>query len=218
MRQKLILAALVLSLVLTACKKQDLPPQTMSKDTEASVPPQWEDLYEEIAPIDIPDNIIQLISNDWMLVTAGNRNHFNTMTASWGAMGELWGKDAAFIFIRESRYTFGFLQEYSCFTLSFFPVENREALKICGTRSGRDTDKVKEAGLEVIPSPTGNISFGQARMIVECRKMFVQKMDRGNLIPEYASSINPRYYTPEDPADHYMFVGEILKVWVKKDF
>lgn len=190
----------------------------MSKDTEVSTASRWEDLFEEIAPTDIPDNIIQLISNDWMLITAGNRDHFNTMTASWGAMGELWGKDAAFIFVRESRYTFDFLQKDSCFTLCFFPVENRDALKICGTRSGRDTDKVREAGLETVQSPTGNIAFGQARMIVECRKMFVQKMDRGNFMPEYASSINPRYYTVEDPADHHMFVGDIRKVWVRKDF
>ena len=101
----------------------------------------------KIDPKQIDENVIRLIGSQWMLVTAGNPAHFNTMTASWGGLGFLWNRPVAFVFIRPQRYTFQFAEENSGLTLSFFGEEYRDALKICGSRSGRDTDKVAEAGL-----------------------------------------------------------------------
>ena len=73
-----------------------------------------------------------------MLVTAGNATSFNTMTAAWGAMGYLWNRPVAFIFIRPERYTYEFIERNDGFTLSFLGEEHREAYKICGSHSGRD--------------------------------------------------------------------------------
>ncbi|MCD8186883.1 MAG: flavin reductase, partial [Rikenellaceae bacterium] len=73
---------------------------------------------------------------------------FNTMTASWGAMGFLWNKPVAFVFVRPERYTFEFMEEYSAFTLSFMGKDQRHALKVCGSQSGRDSDKIADAGLK----------------------------------------------------------------------
>ena len=55
-----------------------------------------------------------------MLVTAGDESSYNTMTASWGGMGYIWERPSTFIFIRDTRYTYQFLQQHESFTLSFF--------------------------------------------------------------------------------------------------
>ena len=79
----------------------------------------------KIDPKQIDENVIRLIGSQWMLVTAGNPAHFNTMTASWGGLGFLWNRPVAFVFIRPQRYTFQFAEENSGLTLSFFGEEYR---------------------------------------------------------------------------------------------
>ena len=61
--------------------------------------------------------------------------------------GVLWGKNVAFCFIRPGRHTLGFVERSEMFTLSFFGENYRDALNYCGTKSGRDVDKVAGAGL-----------------------------------------------------------------------
>ena len=77
-----------------------------------------ENQFVEIAPAEITDNVFKLIANDWMLITAGTPDNFNTMTASWGAMGELWHKKVCFGFVRPTRHTFKFMEESETFTLT----------------------------------------------------------------------------------------------------
>lgn len=135
----------------------------------------------KIDPKQIDENVIRLIGSQWMLVTAGNPAHFNTMTASWGGLGFLWNRPVAFVFIRPQRYTFQFAEENSGLTLSFFGEEYRDALKICGSRSGRDTDKVAEAGLTPEPTPGGNVAFGEASLVLECRKLYAEMLRPGGI-------------------------------------
>jgi flavin reductase (DIM6/NTAB) family NADH-FMN oxidoreductase RutF len=76
--------------------------------------------FKEIKPTEIKGNPIHLIGQEWMLITAGTPQHFNTMTASWGSMGELWFKPVCFCFVRPQRYTYEFMEKSDVFTLSFF--------------------------------------------------------------------------------------------------
>ena len=87
------------------------------------------------------------LSKDWALVSAGTPEKSNTMTVSWGMLGELWGKDVVTVFVRPQRYTYEFMEKYDNFTLSFFGSEYRRALSFCGSKSGRDFDKAEECGL-----------------------------------------------------------------------
>jgi hypothetical protein len=73
------------------------------------------------------ENVWDLIGKQWMLITAGDENGFNTMTASWGGIGWLWNKPVAFIFIRPERYTHQFVEKSEYVTLSFLPEEYRKA-------------------------------------------------------------------------------------------
>ena len=103
--------------------------------------------FVEITPAQIAENAFKAISKDWMLITAGTLASYNTMTASWGGWGHLWGRDVCFCVIRPQRHTFGFMEQASHFTLSFFDEAYRSALDFCGSRSGRDVDKAAATGL-----------------------------------------------------------------------
>ena len=127
---------------------------------------------KEIKATEIKDNLVKLISKDWMLVTAGTKDNFNTMTANWGFIGELWFKDMVEVFIRQQRYTKEFVDREKYFTLSFFPAEYKKNLSVLGTKSGRDMDKMHESGLTPIQLESGHITFSEAKLVIECRVVY----------------------------------------------
>ncbi len=156
---------------------------------------------------DIKTSAVELISDRWMLVTAGNETSFNTMTASWGGVGELWKKDVVFTFIRPQRYTFEFMEKSDYFTLCFFDGYKKE-LALCGAKSGREIDKVKECGFT--PVSDSGVYFKEASLVLICKKLAYQDMDpKGFLDP----SIMDNYAEGDF---HRTYVGEILKVLVKE--
>lgn len=217
MNTKILFSFITLAFLLISCG--DNPPKT--EETKLTTPSDtlsssgWEANYDRIDPSMLPDNIIDLIGKQWMLVTAGDKESFNTMTASWGGMSFVWNRPATIIYIRDTRYTYQFLQEEEGFTLSFFPEQYRGALNICGNRSGRDTDKIKDAGLTPLETPSGLMSFDEARMIIECKKMLVQELDYNNLTAPYKAQIMAESYQNE-PSKHQLFISEITNIWLKK--
>ena len=164
---------------------------------------------KELANIkEVKENLVKLISEDWALVSAGDKEKSNTMTISWGAVGELWGKDVVFAFIRPQRYTKEFMDNSDYFTVSFFDEKYRDALKICGTKSGRDCDKINMAGLTA--EYDGEAVYpSEARLVVKCRKIAVQKMDNSGFIDE---TIESNYKSGDY---HFVYIGEIEKVLEK---
>ena len=95
-------------------------------------------MFVKISPKEISENPIKLIGQDWMLISAGSPEKFNSMTASWGGIGFMWNKPVAFAVIRPTRYTFEFVESRKRFTLSFFSQNYKKALGIFGSKSGRD--------------------------------------------------------------------------------
>lgn len=157
---------------------------------------------------EIKENLVKLIADDWALVSAGDKTEWNTMTISWGGIGELWGKDVVFAFIRPQRYTKEFMDKSDYFTVSFFEDEFKEVLKICGTKSGRDCDKITMAGLTA--ECDGVAVFpAQARLVIKCRKIAVQKMDNSGFIDE---TIESNYKAGDY---HFIYIGEIEKILEK---
>lgn len=111
-----------------------------------------------------------------------------------------------FYFIRPSRHTFSFIENNSGFTLSFFTEEYRQALKICGSKSGRDIDKVKATGLTPVKSVAGNVYFNEARLVIECSKIYSQDISPELFLdPEIASNYSDGDY-------HRLYIGEIKSV------
>ena len=99
-------------------------------------------MFKSVNPKEIGESAIKLIGDDWMLIGAESGGKINAMTASWGGMGFLWGKEVAFVFIRPSRYTFELLEKSDLLSLNFLPERFRPQLAYCGKVSGRDENKV----------------------------------------------------------------------------
>jgi len=167
--------------------------------------------WHQISVKEIKDNSVTLFADDWAIITAGTPDHFNMMTASWGCIGNLWNKPVAFCFIRPQRYTFEFTEREPIYTLTFFNETYRDKLQYLGTVSGRDEEKVKGSGLTPKILPSGNISFEEARLIIECKKIYNDFFDESNFID---TSIITNVYPTKD--FHRIYIGEITEVWEKK--
>lgn len=166
--------------------------------------------FKKIKPKNISDNVFKLIGYEWMLITAGNKEKCNPMTASWGSMGVLWNLPVAISFIRPQRYTNQIMESSEFYTISFFEQEHRPILNFCGSKSGRNTDKIKETGLLPFETESGAVAFEQSKMFFECRKLYADRLKPENfIIPELIE----RNYKKDD--FHCIYIGEILNCYVK---
>lgn len=164
----------------------------------------------DIARLGLED-VVELIGKEWMLVTAGTPESYNTMTASWGGVGFLWNKPVAFVFVRPERHTFGFMEREERFTLSFLGREHRDILNFCGTKSGRDCDKAKETGLRPVATEQGGVTFEQARLVLECRKLYRTEMKAGEFLDKACLE---RWYNDRPGGSlHAVYVAEIENVY-----
>lgn len=153
----------------------------------------------------LKENPVKLISEDWALLSAGKAGEWNGMTVSWGGVGELWGKDVVFVFVRPQRYTKEFIDSNDYFTLSFFDDEYKQALRVCGRKSGRDCDKMQLAGLTgVFDGDT--VYPAEARLVIKCKKIAVQKLNRSGFLD---SEIEENYSNSDY---HYVYIGEITEI------
>lgn len=165
--------------------------------------------FTQIPPESIQDNPFTLIGKEWMLITAGDISDFNTMTASWGGVGILWKKNVCFLFVRHSRYTYEFIEKCDNITLSFFPEEYRKALSFCGTNSGRDVNKCKETGLVPFELENGAVAFEQAKLVLNCHKLYYQDITLENALDE---EIKENY---SDGDMHRVYYCEITQAYKK---
>lgn len=166
--------------------------------------------FREIKAEELQDNLFEMIGKQWMLVTAGDERKCNTMTASWGGAGIMWGKPTATAYIRQTRYTKEFIDNSEYFTLSFLGEEYREALKLCGSVSGRDCDKMKETGLTPYYIE-GTAAIWEAEVILVCKKVYHQFMGPENF--DEKANLD-KWYSDKDY--HTMYLGEIVKVLVRE--
>lgn len=139
---------------------------------------------KNIDPRELTDNFFKTIGKEWMLVTAGTKESFNMMTASWGCVGWLWNKPVAVAFIRPERFTHEFIEKEDRLTLSFLgeSEEMRRVYSLCGSKSGRDCDKLKETGLHPVVTEKGGIAFEESRLTLVCRKLYKDTLKESALI------------------------------------
>lgn len=159
------------------------------------------------------DDEFRLFENDWGLVCAGKRGNFNMLTVSCGTLGSVWGRKVATIYIHPSRYTHEYLEREDRFTISFFGGEWKDALMLCGTKSGRDTDKCAATGLKGVELASGAIAFGQARWILDCRKIFKAPLAAAQFTDR---RLFDSWYGPGADVIHDVYIGEIEAVYGRR--
>lgn len=167
-------------------------------------------MLQKIDPKEITRNPFTMIGHDWLLITAGTMDKCNTMTASWGGVGVLWGKNVATVYLRPQRYTKTFVDGGEYFTLSVLPEQYRKALVSCGRTSGRDTDKFRANGLTAVPAECGAPYVGEAELVLVCRKLYAQELCADCLTDP---AIDAQNYPEHDW--HTMYIGEIVEAYQK---
>ena len=166
--------------------------------------------FKEIKPEELNFNPFTRIGSDWMLLTAGTEDKFNTMTASWGGAGVFWGKPAVTCYIRPQRYTKEFVDNSDYFTLCFFDESYRKALNLCGSTSGRDVDKIKECGFTVQAGAGNAPYFAEAELVLVCRKLYRGTLTEDQFVDPAVAEKN---YPEKDFHDFY--IGEVVSVLEK---
>jgi flavin reductase (DIM6/NTAB) family NADH-FMN oxidoreductase RutF len=165
--------------------------------------------FDEISPLQLK-NSMEMIGSDWMLITAWDeeQQRVNAMTASWGCMGVLWNKNICVLFVRPQRHTYGLLEASERCSLAFFGQEHRDALRLCGSKSGRDMDKIEAAGLTSM-TLDGVSVIAEAETLILCRKLYADDLKNTNFL-DPALLAN---YKNDD--FHRIYVCEIEKAYVK---
>ena len=174
---------------------------------------------KQIKAEELNENPFKLIDKDWMLITAEKEGRTNMMTASWGGLGILWGKEVATVYIRKSRFTKGFVDDGQTFSLCVLDEGYRNQIAYCGQISGRDEDKVKATGLTVehaaISTKEGDFSvpyFSQSRLVLICKKLYAQEM-KAECFTECGKDIPSSMYSDNDW--HTIYVAQIEQILVK---
>lgn len=149
------------------------------------------------------------IGKEWAIITAGNKKKANCMTVSWGGLGVLWGKNVAFLFVRDSRYTKEFIDQGEFLSISFFEESYREALNICGSVSGRDADKFEKAGFHL--GYRHSIPYiDEGNFVILARKLSATRITEDSFLD---AGISEKWYPTKDY--HTMYVVEIIDVMAR---
>ena len=179
-------------------------------------------MKKEINAFDYAGEICKAMKQGILLTTKVN-GFVNTMTIGWGHIGIEWGKPIFVAYVRESRHTRQMLEANGEFTVNvpFGPFDNK-ILGVCGTKSGRDMDKIRELGLSLEDPITISVpGIKELPLTLECKVIYRQKQDL-NAIPD---EILSRYY-PQDvdgsaPGSnrdcHIAYYGEITKAYLITD-
>ncbi|MEG0824690.1 MAG: flavin reductase family protein [Oscillospiraceae bacterium] len=161
-------------------------------------------MLKPIDPKKLNANVFSMLDDSWALITAGNRENCNTMTASWGGLGILWNKPVATIYLRPQRYTKTFVDREDYFTVAFFGADYHGALELCGAKSGREVDKVNKCGFSIAYGEGDAPYFQEAELVFICKKL-------------YRDSIKPQCFLDSAPEDcypkkdyHDLYIGEIV--------
>ena len=163
--------------------------------------------FKEINVKEIGENFIKNIADEWMLITAGNEDGYNMMTASWGFVGEMWGSDTAIAAVRPQRYTMEFIDKNDYFTLSFYG-DKKDIHKVCGSLSGRDVNKTEMTGLTPVFADN-TVYFDEARLVLICKKQYVAPLKNEGFLDK---QILDKWYNGDL---HNLIFGKIEKVLIK---
>ena len=156
------------------------------------------------------DPIFDRIGKSWFLLSAGDGERNNTMTVSWAAVGKLWNKSVAICYVRPQRYTYGILENTDRLTLTNLPDEYRDALKFCGSASGRDCDKFEKAGLTCAFAKNGAPYPAEGELVLVCRKLYVDDLKESSFLDP---TMAEQFYPQKD--FHRFYICEIEEVLIK---
>ena len=164
------------------------------------------------------EQINRVLPKGILLNTQGEK--FNSMVIGWGHLGVVWGRSTFLIYVRESRYTKAVLDRTGVFTISV-PLNEGDPkiLKVCGSMSGRDIDKVKEAGLTLESAEVNGVpGIREYPLTLECKVLYSQDQDPAHIPADIIAKSYPDGVagttTPDGKDLHTMYIGEIVDAYI----
>ena len=154
--------------------------------------------------------IFQIFKERGALLTAGDRESCNTMTIGWCQLGTLWNVPTCTVYVRPERYTYEFMESKDYFTVSVLPAGEKQTMTVCGTKSGRDTDKIKNCGLTLCYGEADAPFFEEAELVLVCKKIYVQDLDAACVLDE--ETILPFY---KKGGWHRAYTGKVVEAYIK---
>ena len=159
----------------------------------------------------IADTVMTQIRNNGAFLIAQVRDRINTMTIGWASIGFVWGRPVFMVTVRNSRHTFGIMEQATDFTVSIPMKDMAKELELCGTKSGRSIDKFKTCNLELFPAVKIHTPiiklFGYH---YECKIVYRSAIDPAHLIDDYQ-----HLYPNKD--FHTLYYGEIVECYSTMD-
>ena len=175
----------------------------------------FKQLFRQISPEEISDDVFTLAGKVFPVITAGRKDHYNSMTASGGGFGMLFRKPTTWCLLKANRYTLELILKEQAYTMSYFPDKYKKQVLFLGSKSGRDSGKMKEVKLTCVRTSSGNMSFKEARLIIECKLTQITTPNPDDFYTQEAKDYLKEAYKEASDYRKYVF-GEITHVWVKK--
>ena len=165
---------------------------------------------------DYAGQILEQTGKGILLTTKAN-GQVNTMTIGWGTLGIEWGKPIYTVFVRQSRHTKALLDKNGEFTVNI-PVDaiDKNILSICGTKSGRDMDKIAQLGLTLEDPETISVpGIKELPLTLECKVIYKQDQ----VLDAVEDSCRSRYYAPGTANEddyHTAYYGLVTAAYIIK--
>ncbi|MCD7915279.1 MAG: flavin reductase family protein [Tannerellaceae bacterium] len=175
----------------------------------------FEQLFKAVPAEGVMDETYAYAGRTFTVITSGTSSDYNSMIAGWGGPGTLFGKPSTWCFLRANRYTLEYIRKEKTYTMAYFPQQYNEQVLFLGSKTGRDTDKMKESTLTPVETPSGMMSYKEAEVIIECTLTEITSVTSDDFYTQEGKDFVLEGY--EDAGDyHKMVFGEITRVWVKK--
>jgi len=174
----------------------------------------FEALFKTLDAQAIPSDVFTLISKDCAVITAGTPERYNSMVAGWGGWGVLFSKPSAFLMLRSNRYTLELMRKEQRYTMTFFDDTYKDDFMLFGQSSGRDgDDKMRNTRLTAVQTPSGNMTFKEAKLIIECKLVQITTVSPNDFFTEESKTFIDKAYA-ETHDYHKLVFGEITNVWM----
>lgn len=176
-------------------------------------------MKKEIDAFDYAGHICKAMKKG-ILLTTKNGDFVNSMVIGWGHIGIEWGKPIFVAYVRESRHTKTMLENHGEFTVNIPMGEvDSSIIRVCGTKSGRDMDKIRELGLHLEESNHVSVpGIREFPLTLECKVIYKQKQDLsaipGEIIERYYPEVPGVAFAGETRDFHYAYYGEIVGAYL----
>ncbi len=203
-------------MIFISCSEISTKESENPKQTETMSKELFKETFQEIDPADYREWLSDLMrEEDYTVLTAGNDSLYNSMAASWEALALYFNSPTIMNLIGAKRYTLEFIRKHKTYTLSFLPEQYKDEVFALGSKSGRNSNKMKETKLTHVTTPLGNIAYQEASVVVECQLFEITTVNPNDFYSEEGKKFVEKAYS-EAQDYHKLVYGKITKMWVQR--